>query len=184
LSTSVSSSTTALETAAHRQQSCAIRIHALARALYRNGRTDRRQRQRGGPVAGAAASVGGDDAGARDATRRRRRVARDRASATYSRRRAPQLRLASRVHSRHVHIYTHTHPFNGPLSMTTRVSRYQKGKPIRILLKQETVSGSGIRWAICKSASRSRQTTTPAPHHSAFYRPDALPAAQPTASKH
>jgi len=26
--------------------------------------------------------------------------------------------------------------------------------------------------------------TTPAPHHSVFYRPDALPAAKPTASKH
>ena len=26
--------------------------------------------------------------------------------------------------------------------------------------------------------------TMPAPHHSVFYRPDALPAAQPTASKH
>ena len=26
--------------------------------------------------------------------------------------------------------------------------------------------------------------TTPAPHHSDFYRPDALLAAQPTASKH
>jgi len=26
--------------------------------------------------------------------------------------------------------------------------------------------------------------TTPASHHSDFYRPDALPAAQPTASKH
>jgi len=24
--------------------------------------------------------------------------------------------------------YTHTHPFNGPLSGTTQVSRYQKGK--------------------------------------------------------
>ena len=24
--------------------------------------------------------------------------------------------------------HTHTHPFNGPLSGTTRVSRYQKGK--------------------------------------------------------
>ena len=31
---------------------------------------------------------------------------------------------------------------------------------------------------------RSRQITTPAPHHWVFYRPDALPAAQPTASKH
>ena len=60
----------------------------------------------------------------------------------------------------------------------------RKVKPIWILLKQETVSGSGISWAICKSAPRSRQITTPAPHHSVFYRPDALPAAQPTASKH
>ena len=60
----------------------------------------------------------------------------------------------------------------------------RKVKPILTLLEQETVSGSGISWAICKSAPRSRQITTPAPHHSFFYRPDALPAAQPTASKH
>ena len=60
----------------------------------------------------------------------------------------------------------------------------RKVKPIWILLKQETVSGSGISWAICKSSPPSRQITTPAPHHSVFYRPDALPAAQPTASKH
>ena len=60
----------------------------------------------------------------------------------------------------------------------------RKVKPIWILLKQETVSGSGISWDICKSAPCSRQITTPAPHHSVFYRPDALPAAQPTASKH
>jgi len=59
--------------------------------------------------------------------------------------------------------YTHTHPFNGPFSWTTQVSQYQKGKPIWTLLKQETVSGSGISWAICKSAPRSRQITTPAP---------------------
>ena len=60
----------------------------------------------------------------------------------------------------------------------------RKAKPIWILLKQETVSGSGISWAICKSAPSSRQTTTPAPHHSILYRPDALSAVQPTASKH
>ena len=59
-----------------------------------------------------------------------------------------------------------------------------KVKPIWILLKQETVSGSGISWATCKSAPRSRQITMPTPHHSVFYRPDALPAAQPTVSKH
>ena len=46
------------------------------------------------------------------------------------------------------------------------------------------MSGSGVSWAVCKSAPRSRQITTPAPHHSVFYRPDALPATQPTASKH
>ena len=32
--------------------------------------------------------------------------------------------------------------------------------------------------------ARSRQITMPTPHHSVFYRPDALPAAQPTVSKH
>ena len=78
---------------------------------------------------------------------------------------------------------THTHLMSHcprlPVWAGTR-----KIKPMWILLKKETVSGSGIRWAICKSAPRSRQTTTPAPHSSVFYRPDALPAAQPTASKH
>jgi len=44
----------------------------------------------------------------------------------------------------------------------------RKVKPIWILLKQETVGGSGISWAICKSAPLSRQITTPAPHHSVF----------------
>ena len=72
--------------------------------------------------------------------------------------------------------------FNGPLSGTTQVSQYQKGKTS--LDFTETVSGSGISWAICKSAPCSRQITTPTPHDSVFYRPDALPAAQPTASKH
>jgi len=33
-------------------------------------------------------------------------------------------------------------------------------------------------------APRPRQIPVPAPHHSIFYRPDALPATQPTASKH
>ena len=47
----------------------------------------------------------------------------------------------------------------------------RKVKQIWILLKQETVSGSGISWTVCKSAPRSRQMTTPAPHHSVFYRP-------------
>ena len=61
--------------------------------------------------------------------------------------------------------------------------RWAGTKPIWVLLKQETVSGSGISWAVCKSAPRSRQITTPAPHRSVFYRSDTLPAAQPTASE-
>jgi len=32
-------------------------------------------------------------------------------------------------------------------------------------MKQEIGSGSGISWAICKSAPSSRQITTPVPHH-------------------
>jgi len=41
-------------------------------------------------------------------------------------------------------------------------------EPIRILLKQESVSGSSISLAIGKSARRSRQITTLAHHHSVF----------------
>ena len=41
-------------------------------------------------------------------------------------------------------------------------------RPIWILLKQETVSGIGISWAICKSAPRSTQITMPVPHRSFF----------------
>jgi len=57
-------------------------------------------------------------------------------------------------------IYTDSiHTFIGPSSRTTQVSQYQKGKT-----NQETVSGSVISLAICKSAPRCRQITTPAPH--------------------
>ena len=45
----------------------------------------------------------------------------------------------------------------------------RKVKLIWISLKQETVSGSGISWAICRSASRSRQITMPVPQHSSFF---------------
>ena len=59
------------------------------------------------------------------------------------------------------------------------------GEPVSLcLVEQETVSGSGISWAICKSAPCPRQITMPSPHHSVFYRLDALPAAQPTGLKH
>ena len=93
-------------------------------------------------------------------------------------------------------IYTHTH-LTALYPGLPRWAGTRKAKPIWILLKEETVSGSGISWAICKSAPCSRQITTPAwlvgvefnaPHQHPttqfFYRPDALPAAQPTVSKH
>jgi len=80
---------------------------------------------------------------------------------------------------------THTHPFNGPLSGTTRVSRYQKGKTN---LDFTEARDSGWQWhqlgrmQVCTSLQTDNHTST-APLL-CFYRPDALPAAQPTASKH
>ena len=44
-----------------------------------------------------------------------------------------------------------------------------------------TVSGSGISWAICKSAPRSRQITTPASHYSGFLQAG-CPSCRPTNS--
>ena len=75
---------------------------------------------------------------------------------------------------------THTHPFNGPFSRTTQVSRYQKGKSN---LGFTEASGSGISWSICKSAPRSRQITMPA-HHAQFFTGwmPFLPPSQPNQS--
>ena len=90
----------------------------------------------------------------------------------------------ARTHT-HTHARTHTHTRLTALFLgLPKWAGTRKVKPIWILLKQERVSGSGISWAICKSAPRSRQITMPAPYHSVFYMPDALPATQPTASKH
>ena len=77
---------------------------------------------------------------------------------------------------------THTHTrmmalcLGLPGSASTR-----KVKPNWILLKQETVSGSGISWATYKSAPCSRQITTPAPHHSVFLQAG-CPSCRPTHS--
>jgi len=78
--------------------------------------------------------------------------------------------------------HTHTHPFNSPFSGSTQVSRYQKTN--LDFTGARDSEWQCISWAICKSAPCTRQITTPVPHHSVFYRPDALPAAQPTSSKH
>jgi len=78
----------------------------------------------------------------------------------------------------------HTHPFNGAFSGTTQVSQYQKGETSLDFTEARDSEWQWHCWAIRKSAPCSRQITTPAPHHSVVYRPDALPVAQPTASKH
>jgi len=76
------------------------------------------------------------------------------------------------------------YPFNSIFSRTTWESRYQKGKPFWILLKQEMM---GWQWhqldhmqIICTSLETDNHATT---SPLSFYRPDALPATQPTASK-
>ena len=79
----------------------------------------------------------------------------------------------------------HTHPFNGPLSRTTQVSRYQKGNSN---LDFTEARDSEWQWhqldlmQVCTSLQTDNQAHIPL--HSVIYRPDALPAAQPTASKH
>ena len=78
----------------------------------------------------------------------------------------------------------HTHPFNGPLSGTTQVSRYDKGKTN---LDSTGARDSEWQWhqlghmQVCISLQTDNHASTPP---LSFYRPDALPAAQPTASKH
>jgi len=51
-------------------------------------------------------------------------------------------------------------------------------------MEQQIVSGSGISWAICKSASCPRQNNHASIPSLSFCRLDAFPATQATASKH
>jgi len=80
--------------------------------------------------------------------------------------------------------HTHTHPLNGPFSGTTRVDQYQKGKTN---LHFTEARDSEWQWhqlghmQVCTSLQTDSHASTPP---LSFYRPDALPAAQPTASKH
>jgi len=76
------------------------------------------------------------------------------------------------------HTHTHTH-LTALCPGPPGCAGTRKVKPIWILLEQETVSGSGIRWDICKSAPRSRQITVPAPHRSVFLQAG-CPSCHPT----
>ena len=76
-------------------------------------------------------------------------------------------------------------PFNGHLSRTTQVSRYQKGKNN---LDFTEARDSEWQWhqlghmQVCTSLQTDNHAGTPTTL--VFFRPDALSAAQPTASKH
>ena len=80
--------------------------------------------------------------------------------------------------------HTHTHLFNNPLSGITPVSRYQKGK---INVNFTEAKDSEWQWhqlghiQVCTSLQADNHASTPLP---SFFRPDALPATQPTVSKH
>jgi len=82
------------------------------------------------------------------------------------------------------HTIHFTHPFNGPLSGTTQVSRYQKGKTN---LDFTEARDSEWQWnplghvQVCMLLQTDNHSSTPP---LSFYRPDALPATQPAASKH
>ena len=86
--------------------------------------------------------------------------------------------------ARNCQYHKHTHTFNGPLSRTAQVSQYQKGKTS---LDFTEARDSEWQWhqlghiQVCTSLQTDNHTRTPP---LSFYRPDALPAAQPTASKH
>jgi len=81
-------------------------------------------------------------------------------------------------------IYAYIHPFNGLFSGTTRVSRYQKGKTN---LDFTEARDSEWQWRqlghmqVCSSLQTDNHAST---SPLSFDRPDALLAAQPTASKH
>ena len=81
------------------------------------------------------------------------------------------------------HLHTHT-PFNGSLSGTTRVSRYQKGKTSLDFIEARD---SERQWhqlghmQVCTSLQTDNHASTPP---LSFYWPYALPDAQLTVSKH
>ena len=76
----------------------------------------------------------------------------------------------------------YAHPFNSPFSGTTQVSRYQKGKTN---LDFTEARDSEWQWhqlgnmQVCTSIQTDNHASTPP---LSFYRPDALPVAQPTSS--
>jgi len=81
-------------------------------------------------------------------------------------------------------VKTNKHPFNGPLSRTTRVGRYQKGNTN---LDFTEARDNEWQWhqlehmQVCTLLQTDNHASTPP---LSFLQADAIPAAQPTASKH
>jgi len=81
-------------------------------------------------------------------------------------------------------VETHTHPFNGPFSGFTQVSRYQKGNT-----NLDFNEARDSEWQWHQLGHMQVRTLLQTDNHASapplnFYWPDALPATQPTASKH
>jgi len=78
------------------------------------------------------------------------------------------------THARtHTRTHTHTQPFYGPLEFCPELIGWAGNRKViperktnLDLLEQQTVSGSGNSWAICKSSPWPRCITMPASHHS------------------
>ena len=68
--------------------------------------------------------------------------------------------------------HTHTHPFNGSFSGTTRVSWYQKGKT-----NLDFTDARDSEWQWHQLSRMQVCTSLQTDNHSVFYRSDALPAA-------
>ena len=82
------------------------------------------------------------------------------------------------------HVNEYTHPFNGPFSGTTQVSRYQIGET-----HLDFIEARDNEWQWHQLGHMQVCTLLQIDNHASnpplsFYRPDALPAAQPTVSKH
>ena len=80
--------------------------------------------------------------------------------------------------------HAHTHPFNGPFSGLPRWAGTRKVKPIWFYWSKRhwvAVASAGPCASLHLAPDRQPRQH---PTTQFFYRPDALPAAQPTASKH
>jgi len=83
----------------------------------------------------------------------------------------------------HTHLHTHTRLTALCPGLPGRAgTTYQKGKANLDFTEARDSGGCSISWAICKSAPHSRQTTTPAPHHSYVFLQVGCPSCSPTNS--